>query len=71
MVENSATPVHGIDLRLMRTARRVTGAAVARAAGWPAQRVSLIEAYDRPSARSIRRYLAALDAIAAGEAADR
>lgn len=56
----NATAIRGLDLRLLRTERRATATAVAAAAGWSRQRVSLIEATDRPTERAVRRYLDAL-----------
>jgi transcriptional regulator with XRE-family HTH domain len=52
--------VRGIDLKLLRVEQRVTGAALARAAGWSRSRVVAIEATDMPTARSVTRYLDAL-----------
>lgn len=53
----------GGDLRLLRVSRHVTTTNLARAAGWARQRVSTIEAQSRPTERSIRKYLSALEAI--------
>ena len=54
-----------MDLRLLRTTRRLTVAAIARQAGWSRQRVSAIEASDRPTAAARDRYYLALAAAAA------
>lgn len=54
--------IRGIDLRIARTARRLSATAVARAGGWTRTRVSNIEASDRPTGAAVARYLAALDA---------
>lgn len=53
--------VRGIDLKLLRVARRVPAVEVARAAGWSRQRVGAIEAADRPGRRATARYFAALE----------
>ena len=53
-------PITGNDLRILRLSRRVTAAAVGRAAGWSRSRVSAIEAVDRPPGRTVQRYLQAL-----------
>jgi transcriptional regulator with XRE-family HTH domain len=57
--------LRGIDLRLRRLERRVTAAAVARAAGWSRSRVSNIEQTDLPTSRARQRYLAGLERAAA------
>ena len=58
-------PLHGIDLKVLRVARRIRGVDVARAAGWTRQRVARIEAEDMPTAAATRAYLAALAAAEA------
>jgi len=67
--QDTPTPTDGLGLKLIRTARRLTVAAVAREAGWSRQRVSAIEASARPTARAMDRYMAAVRA--ASELADR
>jgi hypothetical protein len=52
---------HGIDLRLLRVAARVTVGELAREAGWKHQRVTTLEEMDRPTEAATRRYLAALE----------
>lgn len=54
----------GADLRSLRLIRGVPGAAVARAAGWPRQRVATIEALAQVTRRSADRYLRALEEAA-------
>jgi transcriptional regulator with XRE-family HTH domain len=62
---SAITPdIRGIDLRLLRTARRLSVTAVAEAGGWTRTRVSNLEAMDRPTPAATARYLRALDAAA-------
>jgi DNA-binding XRE family transcriptional regulator len=65
MTTATAPRCTGLDLRLARTARLVTQTALARELGLSRQSISNLEALMRPSPRSVKRYLAALERIAA------
>ncbi len=60
--ETPRHPISGDDLRLLRVARRVPGSALARHYGVSNQRISNIEGMAAPTAASVARYLAALEA---------
>jgi transcriptional regulator with XRE-family HTH domain len=65
MTDAITSDIRGIDLRIARTARRLSVTAVARAGGWTRPRVSNIEASDRPTAAARDRYFLALAAAEA------
>jgi transcriptional regulator with XRE-family HTH domain len=54
----------GADLQERRRDRELTQADLAAALGVRRQRISNIEALARPTASTVRRYLAALEALA-------
>jgi transcriptional regulator with XRE-family HTH domain len=60
-----AGDVRGIDLRLLRTYKRLTVAQVARHAGFSRQRLSAIEGTDRPTPEAVARVRVALQAAEA------
>lgn len=65
MAGAASSDITGIELRILRTKYRLTVSATAKAGGWSRQRVSAIEATDRPSRGAVDRYLAAIRAAIA------